>query len=92
MILFFFSRMDHYALCLSYHSNTDGPICSLLSGLSTTTGRLLGLNMALCVFLNDTRCANASGVKPRFRNLSITSSMLYQLNRATAANDSVDVR
>jgi len=38
---------------------------------ATTTGRLLGFK--------DTAMATASRVEPRLRNLSITSSALYQL-------------
>jgi len=35
-----------YALCLSYHSNKDAVLFAcLLSGLATTTGRMLGSNM-----------------------------------------------
>jgi len=41
LILILF-RLDHYALSLSCTPTQNDPVCSILSGWTTTTGRLLG--------------------------------------------------
>jgi len=55
----------------------NGPVCSLLPGWTTASGKLLGPNMALDVIFKYTYRATASGVETRFCNLSIIRSALY---------------
>jgi len=60
-------------LCVCHTTLTQNdPVCCFLSGWATTAGRLLGPKIVLGVFLKDSD-ALASGVKPRFWSLSITS-------------------
>jgi len=79
--------MLYYALCLSYHSNTEAALFACISsGWATTTGRLLGpkmWNSIKCLSPRTQRRATASKVEPRFRNLSITNPALNQLSYAT---------
>jgi len=52
-----FNQMLYYALCLSYHSNTEAILFACLSSSwATTTGRLLDtkVEIALSVFPKDT--------------------------------------
>jgi len=43
LLLLHLNQMLYYALCLSYHSNTEAVLFARLSsGWATTTGRLLG--------------------------------------------------
>jgi len=56
-VLRIFSRVSHFALCLSPLPIQNSCICSLLSGWDTTTGRLLASkigNAASSVFPKDT--------------------------------------
>jgi len=58
-------------LCVCHTTPTqNGSVYSLLLGWATMTGRLLGL-------MDATTRYPASGVEPRFCNLSITSLALY---------------
>jgi len=60
----------------------------LSSGWTTTTDRLLGPKMRdsiKCLFQGHSD-ALSHWVEPRFRNLSITSSTLYQLSHAAATS------
>jgi len=75
----FFSCMDHYALCLSYHSNTEW---SFAVFCQAEPPRLVDYAWPQ---YGITRRTTASGVESRFRNLSITSPALFQLNCAVAA-------
>jgi len=65
----FFYRMNHYALCLSYHSNTERSCMQ--------SCRLLGLKMALVGFLKGYATRYRIEVDPRFRNLSITFIVIF---------------
>jgi len=66
-----------YALCLSYHPNTEAVLFSCLSsGWTTTMGGCLAPRWKIALkvsFPRTQRRATASGVEPNFRNLSITS-------------------
>jgi len=52
LLLFRLNQMLYYALCLSYHSNTESVLLARLSsGWATTTGRLLGSKLG-----NNIKC------------------------------------
>jgi len=78
--------MDHYALCLLYYTNTEQSCLQFFVRLGHHDGyRLLGPKMALGIFLKDTRRATASGIEPRFCNLSITNPAVYHMSCEAAA-------
>jgi len=74
--------MLYYALCLSYHSNTEAAVFACLSsGWDTTTGRLLGpkVGTALSVFAKDTatRYRIDEGIESRSSDLTTTPLTYY---------------
>jgi len=83
-----FSRTDHYTLCLSCRSLVqNGSVCMPFSLIkSHHDNGLLGLRWKIFVSFSRTqRRATASGVGPRFRNLSITFPALYHSSYAAAS-------
>jgi len=68
-----FFRMDHDALFCHTTPTQNGPVCSLLSGWTTTKSKLLGPKMAFGVFLKGMRRATASGVDLGFATFRLLS-------------------
>jgi len=87
---FFFSLLDHYALCLSYHSSTERfSLQSFIRLGHHHHEKTVWPQDDRGVFLKnkpgfDFRRDTPTGVETRFRNLSPTIPTLYQLSCVAA--------